>query len=557
MAQGECEVAAGVVAVEAAGVSVGLPAHRPTRHVAVAGNLPVVGGLEEFFAFVRRVECANLRVRIEAHEVREVAVLLVGEFVVLPFRDAGLAAVGLGPKALVELVVQILDGRDLRGCEGRLAAKFFVRLKDFVEEFVRRLLRERRYVGVAVLGAPFVLNFVETLAVGGAKRLCVEGSIVHHGQGALEQVAVERVLIVTPEVRAVPCPERLDATVFPGGGAAEDVVFNGYCPARCAALDFLCQSLPGRIGGGGEVDDVFEERLVHLAEVGGVNGPVVHLDVDVGVYVAVPEVGVGAVVPDALQVAGRVDARVEVRADGQIAAVLEVETFEVEAVVGRLVGRGGVVVFHELLRGLVGAGGGDVERYAVHQFAVLGDVVGQERGIFLSGCGIDACLNLGGDLLCRFTRHAARLGAVVVRGGGHDEIDPCGVFHLNETLGSGNSCAGIGEYLELCVVLNRFHRTAEGGSALGIGHAARADLVVGIEGEFKRHLVRALGFVVGNEGLVGGGNEVAAFVGSGLVAALEVHAAHAVDNVEVAVIGLDGRGGIGQAERTAEVGNHD
>ena len=135
---------------------------------------------------------------------------------------------------------------------------------------------------------------------------------------------------------------------------------------------------------------------------------------------------------------------------------------------------------------------------------MLGDVVGQERGIFLSGCGIDACLNLGGDLLCRFTRHAARLGAVVVRGGGHDEIDPCGVFHLNETLGSGNSCAGIGEYLELCVVLNRFHRTAEGGSALGIGHAARADLVVGIEGEFKRHLVRALGFVAGNEGLVGG-----------------------------------------------------
>ena len=408
-----------------------------------------------------------------------------------------------------------------------------------------------------MLGAPFVLNLVETLAVSGAERLSVEGGIVHHGQGALEQVAVERVFVVTPEVRAVPCAERLDAAIFPSGGAAEDVVLNGYCPARCAALDLLCQSLPGRIGGGGEVDDVLEKRLVHLAEVGGVNGPVVHLDVDVGVYVAVPEVGVGAVVPDALQVAGRVDARVEVRSDGEVAAVLEVEAFEVETVVGRLVGRGGVVVFHELLRGLVGAGRCDVERYAVHQLAVLGDVVGQERGIFLSGSGIDACLNLGGDLLCRFARHAARLGAVVVCGGGHDEIDPCGVLHLDETVGSGNSCALVGKNLELGVVLNRFHGSAEGGSALGIGHAARADLVVGIEGKFKRHLVRTLGFVAGNEGLVGGGNEVAAFVGSGLVAALEIHAAHAVDNVEVAVVGLDGRGGIGQAERAAEVGNHD
>ena len=67
-----------------------------------------------------------------------------------------------------------------------------------------------------------------------------------------------------------------------------------------------------------------QEGQVHFREVGWVGWPVVHLHIDVGMDVAMPEAGVAAVVPDALQVGGRMDAGVEVGTDGEVATVLEV-----------------------------------------------------------------------------------------------------------------------------------------------------------------------------------------------------------------------------------------
>ena len=110
MAQGQREVLAGAVAVEAAAVGVRLPTHRPARHVAIAGNHSVVGSLEETLTLCTLVEGADLRERVETHEVGQVTMPRVSEGVVLPLRDAGLSVVCLCPKAFVEVVVEVLYG---------------------------------------------------------------------------------------------------------------------------------------------------------------------------------------------------------------------------------------------------------------------------------------------------------------------------------------------------------------------------------------------------------------------------------------------------------------
>ena len=151
-----------------------------------------------------------------------------------------------------------------------------------------------------------------------------------------------------------------------------------------------------------------EEGQVHFAEVGGISGPVVHLHVDVGVHVAVPEAGVAAVVPDTLEVAGRVDGGVEVGTDGEVAAILEVEGFEEEAVHARLVLRLCVVELDEVFGGH-GAFAAEVEVNATHEFLVLSHVVGEERLVALSNGCADAALYLFGQLSGGFARFTSSL----------------------------------------------------------------------------------------------------------------------------------------------------
>ena len=71
-----------------------------------------------------------------------------------------------------------------------------------------------------------------------------------------------------------------------------------------------------------------QERQVHLREIGGVGRPIVHLNIDVCMDVAMPEGCVAAVIPDALQIRWRVNACVQVGTDGQITSVLEVQRFK-------------------------------------------------------------------------------------------------------------------------------------------------------------------------------------------------------------------------------------
>jgi len=154
------EIAARAVAVAAAGVSVGLPAHAPAGYVAVAGNLSVIGSLEKALAVVGGVESADLGVGVEAHQVAQVAVARVGKRIVFPFRDALLAVESFNPEAFVEVGVEVADGVHLSFGQGRVGAEFGVGAEKVVEQLVGSLLGECGDVDIAVLGAPFVGYFI-------------------------------------------------------------------------------------------------------------------------------------------------------------------------------------------------------------------------------------------------------------------------------------------------------------------------------------------------------------------------------------------------------------
>ena len=537
------EVLAGPVAVQAAAVGVRLPAHRPSRHIAVAGYLSVVGCLEQTFALGTLVEGADLREREETHQVGEVAMSRVGERVVLPLGDAGLVVVGLCPEALVEVVIEVLYSRNLRGRECRFATKLGVSLHDLVQEFVACLLSKCGDIVGPMLGAEFVLDFVASVLVLRGVGLDEEGALVHNGQGFPEELPIHSIFIVAPQVCAVPGSEGLHAAVAPGGGAAEDVVLHSDCPALGSALDLGGELVPGRVAAGSaQVQDVVQEGQVHLREVGGVGGPVVHLDIDVGMYVAMPERAVAAVVPDALQVGWRMNAGVQVGPDGEVASVLEVERLEEESVAGCLVLCRRIVELDEVLGGLR-RGIAQLQADAVHQGAVGGLVVGEQSRVSLTGSLVDACGDGGCQSVGICSADAAFPARIVVGCRCHDDVHPCGTGYA-DAHGRGTD-GTIGLDPERRVVADNLQLAAEGGRGRPVGfclvgRVAGVDLPVGSIADAECHLFCAFCFVACHEDAVGGRGEVATMEAGLVIRRLEVDAGYAVDDVEKAVVVLDG-----------------
>ena len=67
-----------------------------------------------------------------------------------------------------------------------------------------------------MFGTPLVLDFILAVAVERGDVLGEERIVIHHGQCFLQEVAVEGVLVVTPQMGYVPCTAGLDAGVAPG-----------------------------------------------------------------------------------------------------------------------------------------------------------------------------------------------------------------------------------------------------------------------------------------------------------------------------------------------------
>ena len=541
--QGQVEVLAGTVAVETAAVGVRLPSHRPSCHVAVAGNLRVVGSREQTLALRALVEGADLCQGVERHQVREVTVPRVGERIVLPFREAELPAVGLGPQSAVEVVVEVLYGCYFGGCEGRVFAQHLVSLHHVVEHLVARLLCKGRHVYRAVLRAEFAFYLVASVGIlrgGGLDEKCV---LVHDRQGTAQEVAVHRILIVAPKVRTVPGSERLHRAVAPGRRAAEDVVLHGHGPSPGSALYLRCQLVPRGVAARcAQVEYVVQEGQVHLREVGRVGRPVVHLHVDVGMYVAMPEGRVAAVVPDALQVGWRVDCGVEVRSDGEVAAVLEVERLEEEAVAALAVLLGGVVELDKILGGHRRSPA-QLQVHTVHQTLVQRHVFGQEVDVSLADGVVDARRDGGCQAGCRCSAHASGLGGVVVRSRSHEDVGPRGATHVDALVRDAQRT--VGHHAELRVVAHYLQFAAEGcrGRSVAlcrIGHTTGVDLSVGGIADAQGKRLGAFRFVVRHKDAVGGRGKVAAAEVRLMVGRLEVDACHAVDDVEVTAVVLNG-----------------
>ena len=334
--------------------------------------------MEQTYAASRLVKGTDLRERIEAHQVGKVAMSWVGECVVFPLGDAVLTVICLNPKTFIEVVVEGLNGFDFRSRQWRLVAKFRMAFHHFVQELVTCLLCERGHIRGTMFGAPFVLDFVESVAVFRGDRPDEERALIHDGQGFLQELLVHRVLVVAPEVRTIPGSERLHAAVAPRRGAAKDVVLHSYRPSVSATLYLLGQLIPRRIAvRRSEVEDVIEERQVHLREIRRVGRPIVHLHIDVGMYVAMPERCVASVVPNALQVRRSVDARVEIGTYCEIAAILEVERFEEKSVATQFVLFGGIVELDEVFCRLRRTSA-KLQVDAIHQSTMRSLVVGEE-----------------------------------------------------------------------------------------------------------------------------------------------------------------------------------
>ena len=263
----------------------------------------------------------------------------------------------------------------------------------------------------------------------------------HGGEGALQIFLVKRVAVVLPEVRAVPSVGD-DVVVHEGADAAEDVVLRVAGPA--AALTGSC-GVPLPLRTVRHVDDVVQERLVHLAEVGLLGGPVVHLHVDVGVDVGVPG-GVVHVAPDALEVGGQGNAAGG--SDFEIASVGEIEVFEHQgvgtcsAVVGvdERVGRDGV------------ADAVEFKAHAVPQSVVVFEVRVLEGGVVLGGSIVDGGAEVGGQL-CR-SGDVGRRCRVEVGGAGDDHHDVRSVGDGDAVLigGDGAICAEVHDFEAQCIL---------------------------------------------------------------------------------------------------------
>ncbi len=135
-----------------------------------------------------------------------------------------------------------------------------------------------------------------------------------------------------------------------------------------------------------------EQRQMRFREVGDLGRPVVHLQVDVEVIVAVPR-RAHAVVPQALQIRGQIAG--PAACGEQIAAVLEVQRFESQVPLAALhafepfVGRLTVVSGFSRTRVAVASGfsrtRAQPQRHTPEQTLVVGDVAGAKLLVALGG----------------------------------------------------------------------------------------------------------------------------------------------------------------------------
>ena len=211
------------------------------------------------------------------------------------------ACICLGAKTVVEFCELVLQvGKVCR--RNHTGSKHLNCLEGVVKELAYKLLCISH--GILALGALLGRVLVGALVCAVAcKYKTVEpelGSTQHCGECTAKELNVACIFIVLPQVRAEPCVLH-GRVMHPVTYTTKDVVLGKGCPATVLArlLSIVLPLFALR-----HVDDPVEERNVHLAEVGYLGRPVVHLYIDVCVDIAVP-LWTADVVPKTLKVAGQ------------------------------------------------------------------------------------------------------------------------------------------------------------------------------------------------------------------------------------------------------------
>ena len=154
------------------------------------------------------------------------------------------------------------------------------------------------------------------------------GILPHDGVNVVPHIRhIAGILIIFPNILNQPCngrrrpapvktPAGSGIAVGSGLGMGHEAVFRVCCSALDPRVDLCCD--PARLP---QALHKPHQRIAALRQIGDVGGPVVHLEIDVGVIVGHPR-GIVAVVPNALEV-GRQNGILPGTRNGKVAAILE------------------------------------------------------------------------------------------------------------------------------------------------------------------------------------------------------------------------------------------
>ena len=528
-------------------------AHAPTGGLVLAqvhgraGGLELLGGIH-----------GDERAGEQAQHMGEMAMtaalaqlvalgILVEVVLVVPFLDLTVGADLYGALEVVELF--------LPGCQhGGILAHDLAGLDGVMEQ----LPGERLLVGVA-LGARAVLGGI------GRRSYVLAGLVLN------EHLRVELRLLTQGRVDVV--FELLDiAGVAPGVvGVLDDPRHGGRRPApvevparagpaervvlgmghKAVALGVTGFGLDASVDLGRHAAGLAQgvhignEGLGALSQIGGVRGPVVHLQVDVGVVVGVPG-RLLLVVPHALQVARQLGVLAR-GTDGEVAAVLEQHGLELAALLG---GRLTALVGGQQIVGGLGrhlAVHAQVERHAAHQGLDVGHMRCTQSVVALADGSRRGLLDA---LVQRLGRLAGTILGIVVLvvGGGRDHKGHAGGTTDLELVALGGDRTALGlcreDGIESELVVGKLAGVHDGAGFIA---ALRLDgaVLCRRECDVQIELLGARGSKVAHQHVIGMRHEELTRVGGTILG--KTHAGDTSGEVEVAHIVLRGTAGIDAA----------
>ena len=334
------------------------------------------------------------------------------------------------------------------------------------------------------------------------------GTIPHYGESLSQELLVLGVAPVGPQVAGVPYVGN-EVVVAPGAHAVVERSLGEYAPA-IAIVVALAHFLP--TGTLGTTQDEVNERLVQVREVGNLCGPVVHLDVDVGMDIRVPGRFRATVVPDTLQVVGSSNG-LAVRTDSQVAAEVEVELFQEQVVVGSACAIGvlGVVVVYQSLGVNRGSLQAHVEGHALGNSGEVLDVSRLNSLVALGTCSLYSGLNLFINSFRSNRVEVACCIGIAIEVGCTLKIEGyvSGILHGNTLSRRGNGSALVGNDMQTTSILDS-HLTCERSHTVLISNSVGTNTIARFESEHQVHLVLTLSLVLCSDYLVGSRAQVLA-----------------------------------------------